>query len=82
MQEFNYELKNWNLLNNHFYLDISIPCFSSNILKIKDVLWNRHKKANENTFGFIKDKITIVISSDFENLSKESDEFLSQLKKI
>ncbi len=82
MEEFNYELKSWNLQNNYFYLDISIPSFSSNIMKMIDVLYNRHTKSNENTFGFIKDKLTIVISSDFGDFSNDSDEFLSQLKKI
>lgn len=51
-------------------------------MKMIDVLYNRHTKSNENTFGFIKDKLTIVISSDFRDVSNDSDEFLSQLKKI
>jgi hypothetical protein len=53
-------------LNNHFYLDISIPSFSLDTKPILDALYNRHNKANETIFGFIRDKVTISIDSDFE----------------
>ena len=59
-----------------------IPCFSTDMRKIIDVLDNRHGKANEMTFGFIKDRLTISIDSDFQITEEESYEFLSQLKKI
>ena len=73
-------MTNLNHRNNHFNLDIRITSLTS-LHRLTDILRERHGHSND-AFGFIKDRLTIVIGPSFKQDNFSSGISLKELKEL
>jgi hypothetical protein len=73
-------MTNLNHRNNHFNLEIRITSLTS-LHRLTDILRERHGHSND-AFGFIKDRLTIVIESSFKQDNLSSEFSLKELKEL